>query len=171
MPQSAARSNVSDLLISARGQAVQSATSDLAIAKITIAGSAVDVRIRAGLDTANQSSNPDAQIGTVAVKGSWTRGAIVAGVQDGGAAGFGTAGDVKSAGAANPKIISQIANITITGGVVGTAASGDHFGFTAQKLVAMKIGPTVVPFSSSTGEVFELLAVSTNDFTAREVPV
>jgi hypothetical protein len=165
-------SDVTAFLISARGQAVQSVKGDIAIAKITIAGNATDLRVRAGIDTASVASNPDAQIGAVAVKGSWTRGDIVAGVTDGGAAGFGTTGDVKMPGFDNPKLISQIASITVTGGVVGTAAAGDHFGFTAQRIGAMKLGPTVVPFSNIlTEEFFELLAVSTNDFTAREVPV
>ena len=163
-------SDVTGALISARGLAVQSAASDLAIAKITIAGNAVDLHVRAGIDTASVLSNPDAQIGAVLVKGSWTRGDISAGVRDGGAAGFGTTGDAKIVGTDNVMIVSKIASITVTGGVVGTAASGDHFGFTAQQLGAVKIAGVNAIFTG-TPRVSELLAGSTNDFTAREVAV
>jgi hypothetical protein len=166
---------------SARGQALQGATTDLAIGTINIYGNVANARIRAGYDTTlTNAVNADAQIGAVYVKGSWTASDLFAGVIDGGAAGFGTTGDVKIPGFDNPKIISQIASITIAGlgittgnVVVGTSGSTtDHFGFTAQKIGAMKIGPATVAFSAAPNESFELLAInSTNDVTAREVPL
>jgi hypothetical protein len=156
---------------SARGQAIQSATADLAIGRIAINGNLSDSAILAGYDTALTAVNPDAQIGSVYVKGTWTTSDLVAGVIDGGAAGFGTVGDVKIAGADNAKIVSQIASIVIGGSITGTVGGTDHFGFVAQKIVAMKVGPTVVPFTAATGQFFEVAATSTDDVTAREVPV
>lgn len=162
--------NVSGAQFTARGKAIQSGTTDLAMGKVTINGNVSDSKILAGYDTGLTASNPDAQIGPVFVKGSWTASDLVAGVADAGAAGFGI-GDVKIAGTDNVKIISQIASITITGAVTGTVGGTDHFGFTAQKIVAMKVGPTVVPFAVAAEQSFEIAATSTEDVTAREVAV
>jgi hypothetical protein len=157
----------------ARGQATPGATTDLAIGKITVLGNAISSRFRAGYDTLDSfyttltPVNPDAQIGSVFVKGNWTTGDILAGVVDGGDAGFGTEGDVKISGTDNPKIISQIASIVIGGNVTGAAGGTPHFGFTAQKLGAVKVGATALHFTSAPNESFDVAA----GVTAREVPI
>lgn len=163
-------SSVTGAQFSARGKAIQSGTTDLAIGKVTITGAITDSKILAGYDTSLVASNPDAQIGAVLVKGNWTASDLVAGVADAGAAGFGI-GDVKIAGTDNVKIISQIASIVIGGSISGTAGGTDHFGFTAQKIVAMKVGPTPLPFSVATTQFFEVAAITTNDVTAIEIAV
>jgi hypothetical protein len=154
--------------ISARGQATPGATTDLAIGKITVNGSVSNTRIRAGYDTTlTNAVNPDAQIGAVFVKLNWTASDIFAGVIDGDANGFGTAGDVKIPAADNLKIVSQIASIVIGGTVTGTVGSGDHFGFVAQKIGALKVGATVFAFNATVGQSFDLAA----DVTSREAAI
>jgi hypothetical protein len=74
---------------------------------------------------------------------------------------------VKIPGTDNPAIISQIASIVIGGTVTGTVASGDHFGFTAQKIGTLKVGATTFSFTAAPNESFNLAA----DVTAREVPL
>ncbi len=159
---------ITGVLVSARGMAIQGATADLAIAKISVLGDATGARFLGGYDTALVASNPDAQIGSVYVKGNWSGGDIVAGVVDGGAAGFGTTGDVKITGADKPTIVSQIASIIIGGTVTSTASGTDHFGFTAQKIVALKVGVTPFVFTAATGESRDIPGT---DVTAREVPL
>ncbi len=166
--------DITNVVVSARGAAKQGATTDLAIGKITVLGNATGARFLGGYTTSLAPLNPDAQIGAVSVKGSWTAGDIVAGVIDAGAAGFGIE-DVKIPvvvpGMDNAAIISQIASITIGGAVTGTVGGTDHFGFTAQKIGAMKVGPTVVPFAVAPNQSFEIAATSTTDVTAREVAI
>ncbi len=170
--------DVSNAKISARGQALQT-KSDLAIGKINITGNVSLTSIRAGYDTQFITGvNPDAQIGAVAVKGSWTASDLVAGVIDGGANGFGTmADDVKITGFDNGAIVSQIASIVIGGAVTGTipgVSSTDHFGFVAQKIGSLKIAGLVVPLTAAGGDKVELATTGdtpTNDVTALEVAI
>ncbi len=162
--------SINGVLVSARGVALQGATTDLAIGRISVLGDATGARFLGGYNTSLVAVNPDAQIGSVFGKGNWSAGDIVAGVVDAGAAGFGI-GDVNISGTDNVKIVSQIASIIIGGSVTGTVGGTDHFGFTAQKIVALKVGPTVVPFTVLANESFELAATSTTDATAREVAI
>jgi len=168
--------DVTNANISARGQAVQTAT-DLAIGKITVTGNVSGTSIRAGYDTQfTNAVNADAQIGPVIVKGNWTASNLIAGVIDVGANGFGNADDARiTGGFDNAKIVSQIASIVINGVVGGTASpTNDHFGFVAQKIGAMKISGVVVPFSAVVAQSFPLASTGaspTNDVTAREVAV
>jgi len=168
--------DVTNAGISARGQATQGAASDLAIGKITFKANVTGTSIRAGYDT--QFTNPvnaDAQIGAVAVTGNWTASNLIAGVIDGGTNGFGTQpDDVKIGGFDNARIVSQIARIVIGGAVAGTPGSGDHFGFVAQRIGALKIAGVVSAFTAAGVQKFELAAAGTtptNDVTALEVPV
>ena len=160
-------SDITTVGVVALGQALQGPTTDLAIGRITVLGDATTSRFRAGYDTNLNPLNPDAQIGSVYVKGNWSAGDILAGVIDGGAAGFGTAGDVKIPGTDNSKIVSQIASIIIGGNVSGTDGAGDHFGFTAQKIVALKVGKVVIPFTAAADQNFDVAA----DVSGREVPI
>ena len=159
--------DITGVTVSARGMAVQGATSDLAIGKITVLGNATGARFLGGYDTALAAVNPDAQIGSIFVKSVWTGGDIVAGVIDAGAAGFGI-GDVKIPGTNNPAIVSQIASIIIGGSVTSTASGTDHFGFTAQKIGALKVGVTPILFTVATEESHDIPGT---DVTAREVPL
>lgn len=159
-------------VVSARGQAIQPAKADLAIGKVTVNGNVIDSQILAGYNTALQAVNPDAQIGTIAVKLAWTASDVVAGIVDGGNAGFGTTGDMMIDAPDNAAIVSQIASIIIGGAVTGTAGTGDHFGFTAQKIGIFKAGGIYKPMNTlADGQVFELNADTDNDVTVREIPL
>jgi hypothetical protein len=103
---------------------------------------------------------------------------MVAGVVNVGADGMlGTSDDNLNFGDSNDKLItggtdragfiSKIASIIIKGTVDGTAASGDHFGFAAQQIVAFKVGTTSLAFTSAPGQSFDL--GTTGDVTAHEV--
>jgi hypothetical protein len=167
------KQNVDGTKVSARGQAVQGATKDVAIGAITVGGNVANAQFLAGYDTALTASNPDAQIGTVIVKGNWTASDLVAGVLDAGAAGFGDAGDVAIPGLDNAKIVSSIASIVITGSVSGTPGiDGDHFGFTAQKIGAFKAAGVATPQpplnALADGQFFDAV---TDEVTVREIPL
>ena len=109
--------------------------------------------------------NGNASIGPVKVGGDWIASSISAGVRDGGAPGFGTPGDTIIAGAT---LISRIASISIKGAVIGTAADGDHFGFTAQQIGSFKAGPFKAALTAGTDAAIEL-SPHTGDVAIREV--
>jgi len=107
------------------------------------------------------------------VVGNWTASDIVAGVIDAGSNGFGDAGDTKIVGETDRSgFVSQIARITVTGAIAGSAADGDHYGFVAQRILALKNGSSMLAFNLAAGDQsFELVPSTTNDVTAREVAV
>jgi hypothetical protein len=145
-------------------------TGNVAIGRILVRGNVADSQILAGYDLAGAAVNADASIGTVRVIGNWTASDIVAGVQDTNGNGFGNADDVKIAGGTDrTDLISQIAAINISGTITGTAASGDHFGFTAQRILGLRNGGVPLGFTAVPNQSFELGA--TGDVTAREVAV
>jgi hypothetical protein len=158
----------SPVIISARGQAVQGATTDLAIGRISIGGGVEFATILAGYDPVLTGVNADAQIGAVKVGGAWAASSLVAGVADTGADGFGNFFDLAIAGG-NANIVSRIASITIGKLAIGTPESlapADHFGFVAQQVGALIAG----------GRTFTLTAGAdnftvgpTNDLRIREV--
>ena len=141
------------------------ATIDVAIGKISIGGRAEFTSILAGYDTALALVNGNAQIGSVKVGGDWIAGNIVAGVRDGGVAGFGDAGDTIIGGGAS---IAKIASITIGGIVAGTSGGGDHFGFVSHTIGSFKAVGFAAPFTAATAE-FSDLSLITGDVTIREV--
>jgi hypothetical protein len=104
-----------------------------------VKGNASFLNILAGYTPDGTASNADAQIGNVKVGGNWTAGSVVAGVADTDDDGFGDADDAAIAGGSGT-IFSRIASVVIGGTLSGTAAGGDHFGFTAQEVAALKIG-------------------------------
>jgi hypothetical protein len=130
--------NVTDSTVTAQGRAVQTATSDLTIATLTVRGNVANSSFLAGYNLAGNAVNPDAQIGTVSVKGNWTASNLVAGVSAGADTGFGNPLDVKAPGDDSATILSKIANIIIGGTVTG--ASGQNFGFVAQLVAKAKVG-------------------------------
>jgi hypothetical protein len=166
--------NVSGTTISAVGQATPFLpTGDVAIATILVRGNVSGSQILAGYDVDGSAVNADASIGTVRVVGNWSASDIVAGVIDAGSTGFGDAGDTKITGETDRVgFVSQIARITVTGAITGTADAGDHYGFIAQRILALKAGSTTLAFNLAAGDQsFELLPSTTNDVTAREVAV
>ena len=163
--------DATDLTVTARGQLVQGKTADIAIGKITANASVTGSSFLAGYDLTGSAVNPDAQIGAVKVVGNWTASNLIAGVIVGSDPGFGGEFDTIAPGFNNALIVSKIASITIGGTVTGTGAAGDHFGFVAQRLSAVKIGPTTFAMQDAVGQqVFEIGGVN-GDVTIREVAV
>ena len=159
------------LIVTARGQLVQGKTTDLAIGKIDAKGSVTASSFLAGFDHTFTAVNPDAQIGAVKVAGDWTASSIVAGATAGAVEGYGTALDAAAPGPDNALIVSRIASITIGGSATGTAASGDHFGFVAQRIGKFQTATQTFPLQDAVGEqVFEVDGVN-GDLTVREIPV
>jgi hypothetical protein len=163
---------LSRVIISARGQEALApdTTSDIAIQSLSIRGSVQLAAILAGFDpddTDTAGSNGNASIGAVKVGRDWIASSITAGVQDGGATGFGTAGDtvINNAGDA---IIARIASILIKGVVTGSALAGDHFGFTAQQIGSFKSLGFTATLTSGSDTPIELSPV-TGDVSVREV--
>lgn len=137
-------------LITARGQKIvpQDQTTDIAIAGITVGGTVRNATILAGYNTSEDFTdsvtnpvNPNAQIGVVSVSGDWIASDLVAGAKwnDN----FGDGSDTKGGGVDNPDIVASIASIAVKGQIVGTGdITTDRFGFIAQQIVVMKVGPT-----------------------------
>lgn len=129
-------------------------TTDLAFNKITIGSSVWNAAILAGYDTTAEvtgaASRPDAQIGEVTINGDWIASDLVAGAAWN--ENFGDGNDLKATGVDNADIFSKIAKISVRGQILGTGGSTtDHFGFVAQEIVEMKIGPTGSALSLNAG--------------------
>lgn len=131
---------------------------------LSVKGSVNNALIFGGVGTNQAATNTDATLGPIAVGGDWIASTVAAGVSRGGDMLFATGDDtVPANGTAAP---SKIAGIVIKGQILGTAASGDHFGFVAQRIGPVKSGPSTF-LSSSTP--FEFSAIS-DDVTLRLVP-
>lgn len=152
------------VIISARGQANPSTTSDVAIGEISIGGRVEFVRVFAGYDTDLVARNADAQIGAVTVGSDWTASSMIAGgINLGdddlpGVSGSATADNVnfgdrhdfkidEQAATGHPdssSITSRIASITIAGQVFGLPRSAvndiKNFGFVAEQIGALTVG-------------------------------
>jgi hypothetical protein len=90
----------------------------------------------------------------------------VAGARDAGAAGFGLGDTLQTV--ANTGLIARIASITIKGDATGSLATGDHFGFVAQQIDRLKIGPRTFPSTPGAGN--DAVAILfTNDLRLLEV--
>jgi hypothetical protein len=161
---------VSPVIISARGQIDGGdGETDLAIGKITIGGRVEHAQILAGF-IQTTPSNGNAQIGSVMVGGDWRASSLVAGIQDANATGYGDAGDTVIPQPPADAILSRIGSITIRGLVLGTANTGDQFGFTAQVIGTMKVNGVKLPLSAEpTPDPAIQLAPLTGDVTLREV--
>lgn len=110
------------------------------------------------------AANADADIGTVRITGNFTASNIIAGVQTGADLLFGTADDASIVGGVDVRANkSTIANIVIRGAVVGTAATGDHFGIVAEKITRVEIGGVVQALTSA------LNSINLLDLTIKEV--
>jgi hypothetical protein len=144
--------DLSPVIISARGEAEQGATTDLAIGTLTIGGRVELSYILAGYNTSLAPKNADAQIGVVKVGGDWTASNLVAGAMNSISFNtqFGNANDVKISGAGTNDtvgIISKITSITIGGLVFGTpnsTSTADDFGFIAEQIGSFKEAGTTI---------------------------
>ncbi len=77
-------------------------------------------------------------LGPVTVGRDWSASSIIASATRGTDMDFGTMDDLVIANAT--PALSRIAAITIKGQVLGSAVAGDHFGFVAQSIGAVKVG-------------------------------
>lgn len=160
------------VIISARGQDATSAsltaTSDLAIGKISIGGRVENARILAGYDyQIPGAGNGNAQIGPVKVGGDWVGSSIVAGVKDTNSDGFGNSDDSILGAVANS--IAKIATITIGGTVFGTPGGGDHFGFVSHAIGKFKAGAFTAALRAGAPPDVIALSLLTGDTTLREI--
>ncbi len=152
--------DITKVIISARGQAFLTSVSDVAIGKISIGGRVERAQILAGYNSVLTPLNGNAQIGAVTVGGDWVASDLIAGVRDGGAAGFGDAGDT----IIGTGTIAKIASITIKGIVVGTPVAGDRFGFESHAIGSFKANGVTIPIVSPVA-----LSPITGDVTLRLV--
>lgn len=130
--------------ITADGFANPTAKLAVALKSLTVAGNLEHARIAVG-----GKFNADAQIGTVSVGGHWIATDLAASVLPGVGGFFGDANDRLIANGAGTTTLASIAAITIKGTVAGTAAAGDSFGITAEKIGKLTIGTAVIPTSTS----------------------
>ncbi len=163
---------------------------DVAIGKISIGGRAEYALLLGGFTPSislPQGANADAQIGAVKVGGDWIASSIVAGIENYGANAtkgatfpdaddntyFGDGNDHRISGSDvkdddDIKFISKIGSILIKGAVVGTSATGDHFGFVAQQIGSFKAGGFTASLNSATDDSFALSHETGDDVTFRE---
>jgi hypothetical protein len=165
--------SLSSSTVSAVGQAKVKGKVDVAIGSVQIRGSVAESKILAGYDVTSigglEPVNGSASIGSIRVDGGWTASSVAAGVVDALADGFGNGDDVTIVDSGGSGRVSQIASIVIQGAIAGTDAEGDHFGFTAARLLAFQAGGTKLPLNKlADGQSFAL--GSTGDVAAREVP-
>ena len=158
-------------VISARGQAAPTGTSDIAIGRIRVLGRVEFGQIVAGVDPAGVAPNADAQIGTVFVGGDWVASSIAAGATGGSNGVFGDPDDAKISGPGvkdEAGIFSRIRSLFIAGQALGTVGGTDHFGVVAEKVSAVTIGGAV--FAITIGNGNDDIAVGiTGDFRVNEI--
>ena len=167
------------VIISARGQTVHGATTDLALKSLTVGTTVEYAQILAGYDTDLNPQNPDAQIGAIKVQNhsvngftaayAWRASSIAAGVADAGNDGFGAIHNALISGDQTPRIVSKIASILIAGDIAGTGVAGEHFGFVAQQIGSFKFNSTALKLNSSgVPDVVDPIG-STTDTSLREI--
>jgi hypothetical protein len=160
-----------------RGQG--SAAKPLAIAGLTVVGSASNILVLAGYGFNNTPLFGGASIGAVKIGGNFKDGNIVAGVKnlgtDDATGGVGTAADNVSFGDFHDVVISgtaisKIASISIGGSISGGEALSKHYGFVAQQIGSLKIGGVTIPLNPGAKNDIRDLAIS-DDFTIREAGI
>jgi len=158
-------------IISARGSGVPTATSDLAVASLTVLGRVEYAQILAGVLPSGTAANADAQVGPVTVGGDWIASSIAAGVAPGPDGYFGNADDVKFTGVMKDVVgvSSRIVSLTIAGQALGTLSSPrDAYGVVAENVSAVKIGGT--PLVLNANQSFDDFALGiSGDFRVHEV--
>jgi hypothetical protein len=159
------------VIISAEGKAgpSPSATTDLAIASLTVGGRVEFADILAGYNVVLNPMNGDAQIGAVTVGADWIASNLVAGVMATNDY-FGDADDAVIPGS-SATLSSKIASIKIGGQVLGTPASvepNDHYGFVAEAIGSLKVGGSSIPLKTGLNND-DLHVGATGDIELREV--
>ena len=165
-------------VISARGKAAPTATSDLAIGNLRVLGRVEYGLIWAGADVNGHPMNADAQIGPVSIGGDWIASSIAAGAvpdttPDVPPDFFGDGDDAKMAGGnvRDTAISSKITSLTIGGQALGTVdnvSANDHYGIVAEEVGAVRIGGTPLVLRAGNGNDNFLIGI-TNDFSVREI--
>lgn len=154
--------------VAAIGEETQNGGKDPAFKSIKIKGSVQHAAILAGFDVNDENNNGSAQIGKVVVNGNWMASSISAGVDDTSSNGYGNADDAVY-GEHNPSIVSRIALIKVRGGVAGTSANNDHYGFTAGEIAKVVVGKSKLDLNAGAANDSQDLSQSTGDVTVREL--
>jgi hypothetical protein len=134
---------------------------------LVISGDVENARILVGYSKDEDPVNADARIGKVLVKGNWSASSLVAGIDDSTGDGFGR-NDTIIAGDSTPSVVSTIASVVIKGTATGSAAPGDHYGITAQRIGKVSIGGTNIPLLKDAPDDL-LLDETNNDFRLVEL--
>jgi hypothetical protein len=151
---------------------------DLAIQRLVVNGDVSFLNVLGGYG-ANASStaplgtptNPDAQIGSVVIRGDVVATDIVAGVARGADGRFGTADDALISGglADDPTVVATIAKIVLEGDIQTNA---DAYGIVAQEIKSVLLGPAGTPLDLTPGKGNDNEAiVAGSNFIVREIPV
>ena len=165
--------------ISAYGVASPTTTTDVAIGSLTVNRRVEYTQIIAGNSLGNSAGklNADAQIGTITVDGDWYASNVSAGVGTGPDNRYGTADDVKYAGA-NVKdvatVSSKIGNLTIKGRAFGTTALSDNFGVVAENFGTISINGNNIPLTAGNNNDDFFMGLNSqlllqNDFRLNEI--
>jgi hypothetical protein len=158
-------------IISARGQSVPTATTDVAIGSLRVLGRVEFANILAGIDPVDTPMNADAQVGSVFVGGDWVSSSLSAGAGAGADGYFGNGDDIRLSGVGvrdAPTAFARIARVTIGGQILGTVAAGDHYGIVAEDVGSLRIGGTVIPLTAPR-HTDDVSVGITGDFEVREV--
>jgi hypothetical protein len=156
-------------VLSAVGDVRPTATTNVAIGRLTVLWGVEFAQILAGVDSNGLSRNADAQVGPVVVVGDWIASNLVAGAVAGPDGVFGDGDDAKPSGGLvqdDPLVPSKIASLTIGGQVLGTFGGTDRFAIVAEAIGRVTIGGTALPLTGGKDE--KLLGI-TGDFVVREI--
>ncbi len=126
--------------IFARGQAVPTATTDVAIHSVTVGGRVEFGWIFGGVNQFGVASNGNAQIGSVSVGGDW----LASSLESGSTSTDGFIGDANDA-TFNGGTLARIASIVIGGAVVGEPGTTKTSGFFSGQIGAFKTGGVSFP--------------------------
>jgi hypothetical protein len=157
-------------IISARGKAAPTPTSDVAIGSLRVLGRVELAQIQAGVDATGAARNADAQIGVVSVGGDWVASSIAAGAVSGNGL-FGDTGDARMTGVGikdDSLVVSKIARLTVGGQVLGTIGGADHYGIVAEVIGPVTVGGTLIPTTPGPSNDDFFVGI-TGDFAVNEV--
>jgi hypothetical protein len=159
-------------IISARGKAglPATATTDLAIGKLSVLGRVEFGQILGGVNDAGVALNADAQIGPVSIGGDWIASTLETGMTSGADLIYGTPDDLPLGGGV-ATIFSKITSLTIGGQAMGTVGGVDNYAVVAQHVGAVKIGGTTIPLTpGNSNDLAPIpIGITAGDFTIREI--
>jgi hypothetical protein len=128
---------INHVVISAGGAVQPTATSDVAIARITVDGTMAFAEVRGGYNSKQSFVDSHAQIGSVTVVGAWTANRISSGAAAGADGTPGTADDTFPG-------MSKIGSIVIKGAISGNSS----FAIDAGKIVSLTIDGIKEPLTN-----------------------